>query len=360
MVGYYSSYLEFIGAVYFSMSLDEILKKKVWNPQDAKKQSRVLSSLVDSKDKNFAKAVVDANQAKGSKLQAELSKKSITGLFLVAFLLLFCGYEASFEPTLPEHTYKLSQWHLSLAYTLVAFIILLYIFRDVIFEKWKYTASFIIAILFIPFILYHANLVYGHTLIERWVVENIGLFVCAIISIPIIGQIFITWIYKSVFYGFIKDKIGVARDAYLHIIEDIQKGNYEKIPREYHEIYLKNSQKNPEITAKQALDDSLTEYQGLLYNEIRTIGNNVKTRDLFKSWVLYKLNSATNSVRNLFRRRSRNRIQVKDYSYYVQKFECQKKNNKSLKMRSFCQEQNISFDEFKSYYSSHCQNFKKK
>ena len=37
MIGFYSSYLEFMGAIYFSMSIDEILEKKVWSPQNEKK-----------------------------------------------------------------------------------------------------------------------------------------------------------------------------------------------------------------------------------------------------------------------------------------------------------------------------------
>ena len=40
MVADYSSYLEFIGAVYFTMSLSDYLTTKIWSPQDTKKISR--------------------------------------------------------------------------------------------------------------------------------------------------------------------------------------------------------------------------------------------------------------------------------------------------------------------------------
>lgn len=40
MVADYSSYLEFIGAVYFTMSIEKYLTNKIWTPQDAKKTKK--------------------------------------------------------------------------------------------------------------------------------------------------------------------------------------------------------------------------------------------------------------------------------------------------------------------------------
>lgn len=45
------------------------------------------------------------------------------------------------------------------------------------------------------------------------------------------------------------------------------------------------SNKTPDTTAKEAKDDSLTEYMGVLYNEIRTLGFKIRLYELFFSWI---------------------------------------------------------------------------
>lgn len=179
MVGFYSSYLEFLGAVYFSMCLDDILKKKVWSPQDARKQSRALDGIGFYDDKNFSNAVVDANQIKGMELQAELSKKSIIGLFVIAFLLIFCGYESFVAISNNADLFSLQ---LELAYTMLIFILTWCGFNKFIFRKWKFAAGYIVAMLVAFLIIHICGLTYGHTSLEKTIVNNIGLFVCRVIK----------------------------------------------------------------------------------------------------------------------------------------------------------------------------------
>lgn len=204
MLADYSSFLAFIGAVYFSMSLDDILTKKIWSPEDKKKLDRALDGLSMSTDVEFKKAVIDANMKKGEVLQNELGKKSVIGLFVVAFLLLYCGYEQQiYDPNMVGSTDVI---HLVLAYSIVLFILTLFGFQWFLFNKWKYVSLYIIFLCLAFFSIYKYELYFNSYAIEKYTIENIGLIVCTIISIPIIWQIIITWIYKSVFYGFIKNK----------------------------------------------------------------------------------------------------------------------------------------------------------
>ena len=165
MIGFYSSYLEFIGAIYFSMSLDEILKKRIWSPQDEKKQRRVLEALGEYKDKNFVKAVVDANQAKGAILQAELNKKSVIGLFIIAFLLLLCGFESYWGNT--HDNVDLFNFHLCVAYTMSTFLVSLFFLQWIVFNKWKYSVVYICSLLFFFALIFGFNLTYGECRVEK-------------------------------------------------------------------------------------------------------------------------------------------------------------------------------------------------
>ena len=357
MVADYSSFLEFVGAVYFTMSLSEYLTSKIWNPEDAKKFERALDGLGMKDDKEFKKAVLVANTKKGEKLQAELSKKSLIGLFVIAFLLLFCGYEQVVKDTCGTDALSLLQ--LELVYSCIYFIVTLFMLQWVVFKKWKYVVFYILSIVgFFSLIRWNAW-VYDSYDIEKVMVENIGLVVCVTVSIPILWQIFITWIHKSVFYGYVKSKIREAQRVYNNVEEYTKSGQYNMLPPQYYEIYMRNSQASEDTTPRQAMDDSLTEYKGVLYNDIRVIGLKVRLYQLLFSWFRYRGKGVLNWFGNLRKNKSMVRpkkLMVENYADYAEKYKTMKAQNKNLKMKDFCEIVNISFEEFNRYYCKYCQN----
>ncbi len=359
MVADYSSFLEFIGAVYFTMCLDEILTRKVWSPLDIKQQSRALDFLGMDKDEDFKNAVLDANKEKGEILQKELSKKSVIGLFVIALLLVFCGYEQ--EVYDESNTVPVKLLQLELAYTCVIFIVSLFLLQYKLFEKVKYVTLYIIGLFCSFLVIRWKTLVFNSTEIERFVVENIGLFVCVIVTIPILWQIFITWIYKSVFYGYVKTRIREAQEEYKRVLELIRKKQFDQLPKQYHEIYMRTSQSSQDTTPKQALDDSLTEYQGALYNDIRTIGKRIRLSQLVVLWIVHKCKQAILGVRNLFTSGGKSLMQSKklvekNYEDYAKKYQALKAKNKNLKMSQFCEKEKINLNEFNNYYCNRKKN----
>lgn len=356
MVSNYSSYLEFIGAVYFSMSLDEILTRKIWSPLDAKKQSRALDGLGVKDDKDFKQAVLDANKKKGEALQKELCKKSVIGLFIIAALLVFCGYEQCVEQTCEVF---LPILQLELAYTCTLFLVSLFALQWLIFNKWKYVVFYIVGIYTAFGIISHYSLVFNNSKIEDYVIRNIGLFVCTVVTIPILWQIFITWIHKSVFYGYIKSKIIRARNKHEDTMKRISEGDVANLPEEYKSIYMKISVKG-DISTRQALDDSLTEYKGVLYNDIRTIGLKVRVYELLFSWFIHKCTLIWYWVKNIFKSKGKSvigveKLQVKDYAFHAKTYQRMKQKDKSLKMASYCEIEKIDVEEFRKFYCKYCQ-----
>ena len=359
MVADYSSFLEFIGAVYFTMCLDEILTRKVWSPLDVKQQERALDYLGMGKDQDFKDAVLDANKQKGEILQKELSKKSVIGLFVIALLLVFCGYEQEIYDS--KNTVPLKLLYLELAYTCVIFIVSLFLLQYKLFEKVKYVTFYIIGLFCTFFVIRWKTLVYNDSEIEKFVVENIGLFVCVIVTIPILWQIFITWIYKSVFYGYVKTRIRNAQTEYARVLDFLNKHQFEQLPKQYHEIYIRLTQTSSNTSPQQALDDSLTEYQGALYNEIRTIGLKIRLYQLMLSWIVYKIKKCLYWGKELFTSGGKSlmkskKLVEKNYEDYAKKYKAKKLQRKSYKMIDFCDKEGIDYDEFNRYYSRYCQN----
>lgn len=352
MVADYSSYLEFIGAVYFTMSLSEYLTTKIWSPQDTKKISRALDGLGMKGDKDFKQAVLDANKKKGEILQGELSKKSLIGLFVVAFLLLFCGVEQGF-PVSQKSELLLLQ--LELVYTCAYFLVSMFLLQWSMYKKWKYIIFYIISILCVFIVIRWKELVFNKASLEMYLAEHVGMVVCVSVTIPILWQIFITWMHKSVFYGYVKSKIRNTQAEYDKMIGYVNTKQFDKLPKQYHEIYMRNSQAAEDTTPQQAMDDSLLEYKGILYNDIRTIGLQVRLYQLFISWVKHKISLLVKWVKGLFSSKDSSKLGVTTYEDYAKKYKQQKATNKYLKMRDFCEAEIINFDEFNKYYCKYCQ-----
>lgn len=139
----------------------------------------------------------------------------------------------------------------------------------------------------------------------------------------------------------------------------VRNHDYNDLPLEYHQIYMRNTQQDPTKTAQQAQDDSLTEYEGVLYSEIRIIGNNVKIIELSYSWFIFKIRMLIDFVCSLFTLQSKKLSQTETlsgFAFYAEKYDAQRKSKgKTLKMKEFCAQENINFDEFNLYYCKYCQ-----
>lgn len=351
MLADYSSYLEFIGAVYFTMSLDEVLTKKIWSPQNLQNEKRALDEIDVGTDDSLKKAILDANKQKGACLQAELSKKSVFGLFLIAGLLVFCGYEQHLQGNENGIIFH----HLCIVYTLIIYMVsMMFGLVWIVFRKWKYTSLYIIAIftLYSVFVLNHW--VYGKTSIEVFVDKNFGLLVCGVVSLPIFKQIVLTWLYKSVFYGYIKEKIKEANKRHDKALECINKGNVDQLAKEYHDIYMQKSVSSPNSTTRQVLDDSLTEYKGVLYNDIRMIGINVRMMNLLGAWLIHTLKRFYNIIVNVFKSKNIKESLIGiDFETHAKRFQQIKKGNPKYKMSDYCVHANIDLNEFNKFYTKY-------
>lgn len=354
MIGDYSSYLEFIGAVYFTMSLDDILKRKVWSPQDEVRLKKAIDGFDINNDPSLKKAIVHANRAKGDELQAELSKKSVFGLFSVGALLLVCGY----EPCIADDPLKLSVLHLTVLYVSIALIASLFLgLMWFAFKKWKYTSTLLVLTFIAFFVIYYFRLVYGESEIETLCLKYTGLIVSTIITIPILWQLFISWMYKSIFYGYIKSKIKDANEKYKQVTGHINDGNLNDVPEAYKKIIMNQTLSHKNGTTKELLDDSLTEYKGVLYAEIKKIGENVKLYKLAASWVIHHIMRCIKWLKLPIARkfsyiRASSTIDVDDLQTHAQKFRLMQSQGK-ITLRGYCEMAGIETKQFIQYLKNH-------
>ena len=350
MLSYYSSYMEFLGAVYFTMSLDDILKRKVWSPQDEYRLNKAVDGFDVSNNESLKQAIIKANRTKGDILQAELSKKSVMGMFFIACLLVLCGYEQQ----LANDCCLIIDLHLSVIYT--SFILLLYLFlggKALSFRKWKYTSLTIISTVLLFLVIFYKKLVYGQTNVEAVFVENFGLTICCLLTIPILWQLIISWLYKSVFYSYIKNRIQQVNNEYKNVTSQIQQGDHTNIPNDYLDIFMRLSMLHKDGTTREVVDDSLTEYQGVLFNRIKKLGEDVKLYNLFISWVCHCL---TNMINRLHKKQATDtkisflgdNLGGHDFESHALRFQSMQAKKK-ITLRGYCELTGIETVQFIKY-----------
>lgn len=147
MIAHYSSFLEFLAALYSTIFLDNIITQRVWTPQYIDGLRKAIDGVDFAGNDSFGSTIIEMNTAKGNELQLRSTKKSIFMILIISFLLIFCGYEQDFEN-------KISLLHNALLYSLTIGIgLTLLIFNKIIFSKWKWTifASLINVFLFVCF-----------------------------------------------------------------------------------------------------------------------------------------------------------------------------------------------------------------
>ncbi|WP_218963328.1 hypothetical protein [Prevotella intermedia] len=210
-------------------------------------------------------------------------------IFIIAFLLIFCGYEQDFKG-------NIEMLRLSLLYSfIVGMTLTLLLFNRFIFSKWRWTICAIVINLAIFVCIYYLELFNGKSKIEQDLNSQIGLVVSIILILPIFWQIFICWIYGSAFVGYIKTQLTKQKDKYEETIRNIENGCTEKVSEEYKKIILKKATENKDEPFRNTLDKSIDEYAEILKEQITKTCRDISAWKIFISWCKFQLQSISSS-----------------------------------------------------------------
>lgn len=267
MLSNYSSLLELMAGVYFTMCLDNILTQKIWSVDYFAAFKKSLEELSFGGNKSIASEVVDQNRDLISIMQAKLTKKSVYMLTFISILLFACGVEADQCPKSPDcGIYMFVELQ-----SLVTMVVLC--FSEYIFQKWSRTFNVILWPLILLFIL--SNISYCVNLYSYMAIPVIGIIhlVLFLVVYPILWQVFKVWVYKSQFYDYMNNTMIKVSNEYNMVLYILQNdGETSKLPDEYGKILNDNTIKHKKDKAQKAIDDSITDYTALLQRKLKKIG----------------------------------------------------------------------------------------
>lgn len=267
MLSNYTSLLELMAGVYFTMCLDNILTQKIWSVDYFAAFKKSLEELSFGGNKSIASEVVDQNRDLISIMQAKLTKKSVYMLTYISILLFACGVEADQSPANSASGVYVFVELQSLV-TLIALCS-----SEYIFQKWSRTFKAIIWPLVAIFIL--SNISCCVNLCPYIVIPVIGIIhlVLFLVMYPILWQVFKVWAYKSQFFKYMNNTMIQVSNEYNNVLDILQNGgNTNDLPEEYGRILQENTIKHKKDKTQKAIDDSITDYTALLQRKLKKIG----------------------------------------------------------------------------------------
>lgn len=283
MLSNYSSLLELMAGVYFTMCLDNILTQKIWSVDYFAAFKKSLEELSFGGNKSIASEVVDQNRDQIGIMQAKLTKKSVYMLTYIAIMLFACGVEANQEPT----TAVCGIYMFVELQSIVTLITLC--FSEYIFQKWCRTFNAILWPLVVIFIL--SNIPSIVSLCSYIAIPVVGIIhlVLFLVVYPILWQVYKVWAYKSQFYKYMNNTMIQVSNEYNMVLDILQNnGDTSKLPAEYAKILNDNTIKHKKDKAQKAIDDSITDYTALLQKKLKKIGYDTSIWTVLWTNLIYK------------------------------------------------------------------------
>ena len=279
----FSSLLEVFTAIYVSMFLDDILKN-IWTPDYKKKISQLIEGMNIPAIGFFVKKVEDNIDDNAKDISNHMKRKATFLLVYCLSLLLLAGMESKSE-VLPQYGY--------LIVTVLSVLALLF----VLFGRWlfiKYSGVVLcIALYGIVFILLY------YTSIPEYLSSNVGwagvdyniaiVVVLIVIILPVLWQLFLIWVYSSLYKGYMQEKISkeayVYGKAYLaYKIKDMA-----ALPKEYEMVAKDFVKEQPKDG-----DTSLNSINSILVRRLEVLCELPNILKVFFSWVRYNLRGRHN------------------------------------------------------------------
>lgn len=279
----FSSLLEVFTAIYVSMFLDDILKN-IWTPDYKKKISQLIEGMKIPAISFFVKKVEDNIDVNAKDISSHMKRKATFLIVCCLSLLLLAGMEAKSD-VLPQYGYMIV--------TLLSVIALILVFLG----RWTF-AKFSRVVLCIGFYVIVFILLYYTGVPEyfsglAWLKSvdyTVAIVaVLTVVTLPVLWQLFLIWVYSSLYKGYMQEKISkeayVYGKAYLaYKIKDMA-----ALPKEYEMVAKDFVKEQPKDG-----DTSLNSLNSILVRRLERLCELPYILKVFFSWIKFNLRGRHN------------------------------------------------------------------
>lgn len=335
-----------LAAIYVTMCLDNQICRNFWTPDYFESMKTILEGYDFEGSSNlFNKLQEEINNIYGR--VSNLSQKK--GGFMLGFcvwLLILIGWEDEIK----EELWGYIPFLLSCFYVFV-----IVFFPKSFLYKWKFVVLTLLG-LFATFVIsyIYANQIYLWPSPLTSILLDLKYFVFIIVLLlPILHQLWVNWIYSSVYKGYLKEPVKLEYDKYKRSKEGIERRKKDMIDSEYLEAW------NDQYFNNEGSDQSITIFNRVLYNRLLKIASPniwILCWSWLKHWgiKIYKalrknadvsiggVEISLNISNDIFSVIPKERVKL-DFSEEYKEY-CQWKNNRKCKksIKDFCIEKSIN------------------
>ena len=270
MISNFSSFVEFFAAIYVTMAVNNDFCSNFWTPKYYKEMDSLLKEYNFSGSSSIHDSLMDKIKHKYENVQNRAHYRGFIVLMLCIFYLIFMGYE--------DETNRMSVGHYVPILSNTILVGFTLIFSRQILRNWRRTIFYVLVYMFFKCV--HLDVLETHV-IAIAIFKYKSLLLIAIILLPIIHQLYIYWLYSSVYKGYLKHHVSEEYKRYKESMLGIKTKDKSKVD----EIYMKAWSDAMFISNE---DPTYTTFYQVLTKQLLCIASPTQWQ-LLKSWIKYHM-----------------------------------------------------------------------
>lgn len=351
MISTFSSFVEFFAAVYVTMAVNNDFCSNFWTPKYYREMNEMLkiykfpgSSSIHNK---LFKQIMDKYEV----VQNHAHYRGTVLLVLCVIYLIFMGFEDEKNSIIVGH-------YVPILYCTVT-VGLSVLLTTIILNSWRNVTCFIFACTFLYISLKLGNWDCVNNSSSSLLLYNYkGHLLVLVILMPIIYQLYLYWIYSSIYKGYIKRNVQIEYNRFMESMEGIRTKNKGLVDEIYWTIWS-------DIAFTSQGDTTLTPFYDVLNGRLLEVASPTH-RQLISSWIKFHM-------KRVFKRNEKDACvtipaekpiiaqdnQLAQYESATEKLDFtkeyadylvwKKSAGKNGNVKSFCSAKNISYQDMRAW-----------
>lgn len=348
MISNFSSFVEFFAAIYVTMAVNNDFCSNFWTPKYYKEMDLLLKEYDFSGSSSIHDSLMEKVKNKYENVQNRAHYRGFIVLMLCIFYLIFMGYEDETNSMSVEYYVPILSNTLLVGLTLI--------FSNEILKSWRRTVScvilYVLVYVFLKCVHWYGVEAHAITIV---VFNYKSLLLVAIILLPVIHQLYIYWLYSSVYKGYLKHHVSNEYERYKVSMLGIKTKDKFKVD----EIYMKAWSDAKFMTNE---DPTYTTFYQVLTDQLLSIASPTHWQ-LLMSWIKYHMKKifsketpgpqfemnetntnnekvSDNALVQYERKDNKGLDFTNEYNRYIK---WKKRSGKNGSLKNFCIERNINY-----------------
>ena len=262
------------------MLLDVDTLNKLWYPKNYYTRIKdTLDNVFSEEEGELVSSILESSKANAEIRNSRMRRRASFMLAITALLLFLTGYESSFSGRVLEYEW----WYNAVVITYLFSVLICFTCR-LLFNKWNTTA--VLAVLVIVCLAFLMKLSLDFPFFAQ-ASPYYPVFVVALVTLPVLWEIFLRWLFSSVYSGYLRSYVMKVKRDYDNAIVALKSSGRIQIPRVYRKL-IKDSLYSSSGD-KTLSDICIQGYIDIRNNKLFEISQYPNGFRIFISWIGYTI-----------------------------------------------------------------------